>query len=116
MTHQTADGRVDGQKKYTPPAKSNPGNVIHCKVGGGLMGDPLAHDNEAPFPEALVEVFVKSFCPPDGIVFDPFMGSGTSLAVALKNGRKARGVDIRQSQVDLTLKRIGKLECSQDSQ
>ena len=70
------------------------------------MGHPLAHENEAPFPETLAEFFVRSFCQPGGLVLDPFCGSGTVLAVAKKHGRQAIGIDIRQSQVDLTRRRL----------
>jgi len=70
------------------------------------MGHKLAHENEAPFPESLVEPFVLSFCPPDGIVLDPFSGSGTTAAVAMLHGRRYIGIDIRQSQVDLANRRI----------
>lgn len=91
---------------YKAPVKANPGNVIHCKVGGGLMGSPLAHENEAPFPEKMAEFFVRSFCPPDGTALDPFCGSGTTLAAAIKSGRRAVGMDIRQSQLDLTARRL----------
>lgn len=104
-SHRRADGsRVEGS--YVPPDLANPGNVLACKVGKGHMGSRLAHANEAPFPEALAEPFVKCFCPPGGTVLDPMCGSGTTLAVALKNGRNAIGYDIRQSQVDLTNLRI----------
>lgn len=119
LSHQTKQGRVrkdkgivstpDGVVMVNRPFKqveiANPGNVIHCKVGGGLMGSPLAHENEAPFPEKLAEFFVKSFCPPDGVVLDPFCGSGTTLAVAERLGRNSVGVDIRPSQVELSTRR-----------
>lgn len=88
------------------PAKANPGNVIKCKVGGGHMGSRLAHENEAPFPEKLVEFFVRSFCPPGGTVLDPFSGSGTTAAVALRHGRSAVAIEYRRSQCELTLRRI----------
>jgi hypothetical protein len=91
---------------YTGPEAPNPGNVLKVAVGGGKMGSKIAHENEAPFPEALVEPFVKCFCPPDGIVCDPMMGSGTTLAVAHKCGRGAVGMDIRPSQVLLTARRL----------
>jgi len=91
---------------YSPPVKANPGNVIHCKVGGGLMGSRLAHENEAPYPERLAEFFVRSFCPPGGVVLDPFSGSGTTAAVATKHGRNWIGIDIRESQVELTARRV----------
>lgn len=93
-------------KAYTPPAKSNPGNVIHCAVGGGKMGSPLAHENEAPFPEKLVEFFVKSFCPPGGRIIDPFGGSGTTGAVAARLGREATLIEMRRSQIEIAQRRI----------
>lgn len=100
------EGDVRRVRTYNPPKKSNPGNVIHCMVGGGHLGSPLAHENEAPFPEALAEFFVRSFCPPGGCVLDPFCGSGTTLAVALRTGRDALGIDVRESQVDLSTRRL----------
>ena len=100
-----ASGDRDSQE-YVPPKKANPGNVIHCKVGGGLMGNKLAHENEAPFPEKLAEFFIKSFCPIDGVTLDPFIGSGTTAAVAEKFGRQWVGIDIRESQVELSRKRV----------
>jgi len=91
---------------YKPPGKANPGNVIKCNVGGGALGSNLAHKNEAPFPEKLAEFFIKSFCSPDGVVVDCFSGSGTTVSVAEKFGRKWIAIDIRQSQCDLTKKRV----------
>ena len=110
MSHRNADGvRKDG-KGYIPPKNSNPGNVIHRNVGGGVMGSKLCHENEAPFPEALAEFFIKSFCPPGGLVADPFAGSGTTLAVAERLGRRAIGCDIRKSQVELTARRLAEAQ------
>jgi DNA modification methylase len=91
-------------KVYKPPKKANPGNVIRCS--GGHLGSKLAHENEAPFPEKLVEFFIKSFCPPEGIVLDPFCGSGTTCAVAKKLNKRYIGIDIRQSQIELTEERL----------
>jgi site-specific DNA-methyltransferase (adenine-specific)/site-specific DNA-methyltransferase (cytosine-N4-specific) len=100
-----ADGKTESQT-YKPPAKANPGNVIHCAVGGGRIGSMLAHENEAPYPEALAEFFVRSFCPPGGVVLDPFCGSGTTLAVASLHGRKSIGIDVRGSQAELSGRRV----------
>lgn len=93
-------------KPYLPPPKANPGNVIKCKVGGGHLGPKLAHENEAPFPAKLAEFFIKSFCPPGGVVLDPFGGSGTTVSVAKQNGRGYISIDIRQSQIELTQRRL----------
>lgn len=96
---------------------ANPGNVVFCDaeeasdfvsciVGGGHMGHELAHGNEAPFPESLPDFFIRTFCPPGGVVLDPFSGSGTTVAAALKAGRRGIGIDLRSSQVELAYRRI----------
>jgi hypothetical protein len=95
---------------YDPPEVANPGNVIGCNAGGGNMGDTLCHENEAPFPETLAEFFVRSFCPPGGVVCDPFSGSGTTGAVAVQWRRRFRGCDLRESQVRLSRKRINRVQ------
>lgn len=102
---RSGDTRVE-RAVYKPPAKANPGNVIRCHGGGGHMGSKLAHENEAPFSEALAERFVLSFCPPEGTVLDCFGGSGTTMAVAAKNGRNSISIDIRASQAALMLRRL----------
>jgi hypothetical protein len=100
------NGEILTEDAYLPPVKANPGNVIRCNVGGGQMGHPLAHENEAPFPQDLAAFFVRSFCPPGGITCDPFAGSGTTLAAAVHWGRRALGCDVRESQVQLTRRRL----------
>lgn len=100
---------------YKAPKLANPGNVIHCKVGRGHMGSLMAHENEAPFPESLAEFVIKTFCPPGGLVADPFCGSGTTLAVAEKLDRSWIGCDIRQSQVDLTWTRLKEVQATKKS-
>jgi hypothetical protein len=91
---------------YVPPAKANPGNLVKTVVGGNLMGSKLAHENEAPFPESLVEHFIRSLCPPGGIVLDPFSGSATTSAAAVRHGRRAIGLDLRRSQCELGARRL----------
>jgi len=86
------------------------GNVIKLNVGGGMMGSKLAHENEAPFPEKLAEFFVRSLCPPGGTVLDPFSGSGTTAAVAMAHGRNAIATDVRESQVELTRRRVAQVQ------
>jgi hypothetical protein len=106
-TRGMKNGDTVNGNSYEPPDLANPGNVIKCLVGGNVMGDPLCHENEAPFPEKLAEFFVRSFAPPGGVVCDPFSGSGTTAAVAVRCGRRALACDLRQSQAELSRKRIG---------
>jgi len=101
------NGVIKKRRFYKPPAIANPGNVIDCgAMGGGRMGHPLAHEHPAPFPEKLVEFFVKSCCPPDGVVLDPFMGSGTTLAVSRRLGRSSIGIELNAEYIELAKRRL----------
>lgn len=57
-------------------------------------------------PLALLEVLVGACCPPDGVVLDPFCGSGTTLVAALKLGRRAIGVDQSPCAVEISRRRL----------
>ena len=48
----------------------------------------------APYPDELVERCIDIGCPKNGVVLDPFVGSGTTINVALNMGRSAIGIDI----------------------
>ena len=91
---------------YTPPEKANPGNLISIPVGGGRLGHHMAHENEAPYPVDLAAWFIRSLCPPNGLVCDPFCGSGTTLDAARREGRNGIGFDLRMSQVELAKRRM----------
>lgn len=103
---RTKNGERRLGSEYPTGKLTRPRDVIRATVGGGHLGSKLAHLNEAPYPEKLIEPFVLTLCPKDGIVMDPFSGSGTSAAVAAKSGRQYIGIDVRESQVDLSNRRI----------
>jgi len=50
--------------------------------------------HSAPFPRALVEFFVKAFSDAGDIVYDPFLGSGSTMAAAHVLGRNGYGCEI----------------------
>lgn len=106
QTRRKSNGERVRDGVYKEPAIANPGNVIKCNVGGGHMGHKLAHENEAPYPLSLVEFFVKSFSPPGGLVFDPFVGSGTTMHGAWRHGRRGIGIDVRPEQILLSQTRM----------
>jgi hypothetical protein len=100
------DGRLH-QQFYIEPKIANPGNLFSTGVaGGGRLGSPLGHQNEAPYPEKLPAWFIRSHCPPGGLVYDPFAGSGSTAAAALSEGRRYVASDLRQSQCELTRRRV----------
>ncbi len=51
----------------------------------------------APYPDELVSRCLDIGCPEGGVVLDPFVGSGTTMNVALQSGRSAIGIDISPS-------------------
>jgi hypothetical protein len=108
-TKAKANGEMEEQG-YTVPVLANPGNVFKTNVGGGVMGSKLAHENEAPFPEKLAEIFVRSCCRPDGWCLDPFIGSGTTASVCAQWGRNCAGIDLRLSQVELSRRRVAEVQ------
>jgi DNA modification methylase len=48
----------------------------------------------APYPDELVERCLAIGCPENGLVLDPFVGSGTTMRVALNSNRDAIGIDL----------------------
>lgn len=60
----------------------------------------------APFPEELVEGHVLSWSNPGDVVYDPFMGSGTTAKVAIETGRKYLGSEISAEYHQISLKRV----------
>lgn len=68
---------------------------------GGNPGDfweisvkPNSVSHFAVYPEEICIRPIKSSCPPGGIIFDPFAGTGTTLAVAKKLGNRFIGCDL----------------------
>ena len=64
-------------------------------------------------PEALIERIIKASSSEDSIVFDCFIGSGTTAAVAEKLGRRWIAADINKGAIQTTIKRLQKLPDTQ---
>lgn len=61
-------------------------------------------------PEKVIERVIMASSKPGDIVFDCFMGSGTTQAVALKLGRKFIGADINLGAIETTIKRLNEFK------
>jgi DNA modification methylase len=90
-----ADGRHKGVAR--------PSNVIEVK------SESSQGSHSAPFPRALVEFFLLAFSDEGDVVFDPFMGSGTTIAAAALLGRVAYGCELSSAYCDVILRRIHNL-------
>ena len=60
----------------------------------------------APYPDELVERCIDIGCPENGVVLDPFVGSGTTIDVALKKGCSAIGIDINREFCNYILTKL----------
>ncbi len=86
------DGRYAGLAR--------PSNVIEAKT------ESTQGSHSAPFPRALVEFFIKAFSDPGDVVYDPFMGSGTTMAAAAALGRSGYGCEISPAYCDVIVRRM----------
>ena len=68
----------------------------------------ITSNNPAPFPLDIPVRLIKFLTYPKDVIFDPFMGSGTTIAAALLLNRYAMGCDISRPDVDFTHERITK--------
>lgn len=79
---------------------ARPSNVITLRAGGARG---VAHS--AQFPVALPAWFIRAYSDAGDVVFDPFMGSGSTLIAADREGRVAYGSEISPAYVDVICRR-----------
>jgi len=72
------------------------------KVGGKKHG--------AVFPEELVETILNNFSKKNDMVYDPFMGTGTTAVVCKKLKRKYIGSEISEEYIQITKERLANME------
>jgi DNA modification methylase len=64
----------------------------------------------APFPELLAQDHILTWSAEGDVVYDPFMGSGTTAKMAKLNGRRFIGSEISQEYADTANERLSKME------
>jgi len=69
---------------------------------------PFKDAHFATFPKDLIEPCIKAGCPENGIVLDPFGGSGTTGVVAAHNNRNAILIELNREYISIANKRINK--------
>ena len=92
MRRKLMDGRHEGIAR--------PSNVIEVR------SESTQGAHSAPYPRALVEFFVLAFSDAGDVVFDPFMGSGTTMAAAAALERAGYGCEISPAYCDVIVRRI----------
>lgn len=67
---------------------------------------PYKEAHFATYPEKLIVPCIKAGCPEDGIVYDPFMGAGTTALVAHRLNRRWIGSELNPEYVKIAEKRL----------
>tara|TARA_R110000796_G_scaffold209394_1_gene325708 strand:- start:507 stop:1238 length:732 start_codon:yes stop_codon:yes gene_type:complete len=80
-------------------------NIWRYFAGGGA-NDKIASKHPAIFPEKLAEDHILSWSNENDIVYDPFMGSGTTAKMAKINNRSYIGSDISEEYCIIAQQRI----------
>ncbi len=84
------------------------GNIWYYPVGKNhSTKDDIAFKHPAIFPEQLAEDHILSWSNEGDIVFDPFMGSGTTGKMALLNNRNFIGTEKVKEYYDISCERLG---------
>jgi site-specific DNA-methyltransferase (adenine-specific) len=68
--------------------------------------DNLKRKHPAVFPDKIPFDFIQCFCPPNGVVLDPFIGSGSTAVAAKLLKRNYIGIDISKEYCNLAEERL----------
>lgn len=88
------------------PLGKNPGDVWNIPNVKNNHIEKL--DHPCQFPVELIERFVLSLTNEGDWVFDPYLGTGTTIVAALRHQRKGAGSEIVQKYVDISIDRVQK--------
>lgn len=110
------DRGARGNKKRTPTQLINGirGSGVYPKANKRSVWQvptkPFKEAHFAVYPEGLIEPCILAGCPKDGVVLDPFFGSGTSGLVALKHSRNFVGIELNPEYIKIAEKRLSKVQ------
>ncbi|MGN6705563.1 MAG: DNA-methyltransferase [Rhodanobacter sp.] len=109
--------KYPGKRHYKGPNKGewsgnplgkNPGDVWVIPNVKARHVEKTGHPCQ--FPVALARRLVLALAPQEGVVVDPYMGSGTSAVAALSANRNFRGCDIAEEYFEIAVSRLTELK------
>lgn len=107
-TQRQKDGTIIAMKYEMGKDTRKDDNVWKLNVGFGKSSlDKISFNHPATFPEQLAQKHILSWSNEGDIVFDPFMGSGTTAKMAKLNNRNFIGSEISQEYCGIIKERVG---------
>lgn len=91
--------RADGEKDIIYPVRNK-------RDVWTVPTRPIKVAHFATFPEELIKPCILAGSKPNGIVLDPFFGSGTTGRVAISLSRKYLGIELNPEYIEIEKKRI----------
>ena len=79
------------------------------EYAGGFENGAPGTSGTSIFDPVLCELVYRWFCPPGGLVLDPFAGGSVRGIVASKLGRRYVGVDLRAEQIEANREQAGRI-------
>ncbi len=106
LAQQAGSDRVPGKTNGNMKAVGS-GETRNKRSVWTVTTKPYKGAHFATFPPDLIEPCILAGAPAGGVVLDPFMGSGTTAAVAIAHGRNYLGCELNPAYKELQDARIG---------
>lgn len=103
--------RWQGGRPIETPEFSKDGKANRRSVWT-VATKPFSEAHFATFPEELINPCVLAGSPEGGLVYDPFMGAGTTAYVAKKLGRHFLGSELNPAYIEIANRRVNSIEQS----
>lgn len=99
---------AEGSTLNNPSKWSEKGRIK--RTTWSISTKPYKEAHFATFPTELINTPIDANCPPNGIVLDIFMGSGTVGVVAKQQGKHYIGIELNKEYIDIANKRINSID------
>jgi site-specific DNA-methyltransferase (adenine-specific) len=106
-TYRDKDGNLVERTQKPTPAYSPRNNIWRYNNGKGFTTrDNYAFEHPAMYPEALATDHILTWSEKGDLVLDPFMGAGTTAAMAMESDRNFIGFEIDDKYHQIAMRRV----------